>query len=552
MNKSSSNIEVKDVLKKYFKVFLIASGFLALGVVLFYIIFASKGFYHSDCTDTILWAQAMLDGKGITNPDFNYAALLPFGGQLLMLPFVAIFGYGMTAQIMGMVLFALLFTAALVYFLRAVNMNVKWVSVTVAAVLLFTCSSEKLREIFWCHIIYYSLGVLFLLVGMGLVLNMFKQKELSVKYHILLFIWTALCSINGTPSLTLYTVPVIGAIIAERFFDTETPFWSRDNKKFGLAILNMAAGVLIGFVLAKIINGSVEAAYQEAYSLFDSSENWISNLMSFFPSLLSLCGVKIYEIELFSVDGIKILIRIIGVLIVVITPYVMMCRYKKFKEREYRIMILVHGVLSALLLIGWVFGRLNAAEWRLTPIIVTSVILCVMYIKKLYKKGPEFRYSMLLIIPIAVMMGMFVSEVHVASLQKQSYENERLQGVGDYLKKEGLEYGYATFWNSNIITLLTDSDVQVAPIEQIEGNLLIRKYQSNNNWYEEDGYDRYFILLTSDELEGYEAAKHYLTPNEILTFEKFHILVYDFNVITELQEMYEEEYQYITNAGTDG
>ena len=28
--------------------------------------------------------------------------------------------------------------------------------------------------------------------------------------------------------------------------------------------------------------------------------------------------------------------------------------------------------------------------------------------------------------------------------------------------------------------------------------------------------------------------------------------IYDFNVITELQEMYEEEYQYITNAGTDG
>ena len=37
--KEESDIEVKDVLKKYFKVFLIASGFLALGVVLFYIIF---------------------------------------------------------------------------------------------------------------------------------------------------------------------------------------------------------------------------------------------------------------------------------------------------------------------------------------------------------------------------------------------------------------------------------------------------------------------------------------------------------------------------------
>ena len=161
MNKSKVMPMVKEVFNKYFNIFLMSSGFLALGVVIFYIIFVSRGYYHMDCTDTILWAQAMLDGKTIVNPEFNYAGIIPFGGQLIMLPFVAIFGYSMKAQIMGMVVFAILFTAALVYFLRAINMSWRWVSVSTAAVLLVTCASEKLREIYWCHILYYSLGAIF-------------------------------------------------------------------------------------------------------------------------------------------------------------------------------------------------------------------------------------------------------------------------------------------------------------------------------------------------------------------------------------------------------
>lgn len=77
--------------------------------------FISKGYYHADCTDTITWAEAVLDGKALMNSDFYYACLLPFGGQLLMVPFVAIFGVSMTAQLCGMVLFAICFGLALAF-----------------------------------------------------------------------------------------------------------------------------------------------------------------------------------------------------------------------------------------------------------------------------------------------------------------------------------------------------------------------------------------------------------------------------------------------------
>ncbi len=551
MNKSNLSVDIKTILQKYLKFFVAASGCIALVIVLFYIIFVSKGFYHSDCTDTILWAQAMLDGGTIINPEFNYAAILPFGGQIIMLPFVAIFGYGMKAQIMGMVLFALLFTVALVYFLKSINMSWRWVSVAVAAVLLFTCSSEKLREIFWCHIIYYSLGVLFLLVGLGLVLNMLKQDKISLKYHVFLFLWTTLCSINGSQSLTLYTAPVIVAIIAERFFDTDTPFWSRKNAKHGIVILNMVVAVIVGLAIAKIITGSVTAEYQTKYSGFDEPEKWVSNLMNFIPAMLSLCGIEISDEPIFSVEGLKILVRIVGMLIVIITPYVMMCKYKKFKEREYRLMIIVHAVLSGLLLVGWVFGKLNDANWRLTPIVVTSVILCVMMICKLYKQGQNFRFAMLIIIPMTVLMGMYVSEIHLANCRKQSFQNERLESIAEYLKKEGLEYGYASFWNSNIITLMTDTEVFVAPIVQGEGNLVASDYQSDENWYDTDEYEEYFVLLTKSEFDAYEMCEHYIMPDRILNYEKHYILVYDYNVIAKLHEIYEEENEkkYSTEIG---
>ena len=74
---------------------------LALGIiaVLYYIIIGQKSEFDSDFTDTILWAEAMITGNGLFDKTMAYAYTLPFGGSLLMAPFVAVFGVGYKAQI---------------------------------------------------------------------------------------------------------------------------------------------------------------------------------------------------------------------------------------------------------------------------------------------------------------------------------------------------------------------------------------------------------------------------------------------------------------------
>jgi hypothetical protein len=204
-------------------------------------------------------------------------------------------------------------------------------------------------------------------------------------------------------------------------------------------------------------------------------------------------------------------------------------------------MIIANAIVGVLQLMGWTFGRLNDCNWRLTPIVITSVVLCVMQIRKLYKKGKSFRFSMVLIVPMTVVMMLFASEIHLDFCKKNDSINEKIESVGDFLKSEGLDYGYATFWFSNIITLLTDSEIMIAPIEQYRGDLLILEYQSNDNWYTDNGRDEYFILLTNQEYIEYKEAEHYLVPNEILNHDKFYILVYDYNVIDKLCDIYESE-----------
>ena len=52
--------------------------FFVFGTI-YYTVFLSQQFTNSDIFDTLMWANASYETKRIIAPDYNYAALLPFG-----------------------------------------------------------------------------------------------------------------------------------------------------------------------------------------------------------------------------------------------------------------------------------------------------------------------------------------------------------------------------------------------------------------------------------------------------------------------------------------
>ena len=513
---------------------VVFSGCFSMVLVFYYILCLSGGQYHSDCTDTILWTQAMLDGKSMVNPDFYYAALLPFGGNLLMWPFVALYGVTMKAQLGGMILFAVLFTVSLWLLVRSMKLSLTWGCTTMLFMFMTLLASSKLREIFWEHIIYYSLGAMTMMLGTALVFYCLRSLERRDAWRkkgmwlFLMFGFTVIASANGIQAVSIFGFPVLAALFTERFLDMEHKLFSRENGiQFCLTAI-MAAAVILGIFLGNEVNGNVKAGYAEAYSSFSKSSDWMDNARKFFPQLFELMGVKVRtDMLLFSFDGVMNLCRILFSMILITVPVILLLLYRKIQEKPFRVMILIHHFTAAMLLVGWIFGKLNSACWRLSPILVTAVILCVLFIRWCFSQVTIQRIAILMILPF-VLISLIVTR-EVLTMDRQTEENRRLTGLIDCLESNGLSYGYGTFWQANVVTLLSDSKVKVRCVRIDEKGCSIRYYQTNRHWYgEAQGYDRYFLVCTEEEFTDF--GGRIPVYETMYRCEGFIILVYPQNI----------------------
>ena len=518
---------------------LLACLIILLGVSLigYFILFPAWGYFHSDCTDTILWAQAGYDAGGLFNADFTYACLLPFGGQLLMQPFIGLFGVSTTTHAIGMLLFLALFVTAAVCFCRSMKWSMSWTAIMVTALLLLLSSSEKLREIFWGHIIYYSLGILFLLVGLALAFStlnameapggLFTRQALIPAAFSLL--WMFLCSTNGLQALTIFAFPLLVGILGERFFDTKSSWCSRQNRftagYAGALLLAACAGCLVGGLL----KSGLTQGYFDAYSTFSGPDKWMDNLRGFLPHWLTLLGVDVAGGEpLADFDGIRNLVRIGFAILLLLVPVAMTLCYRRYTQRYMKILLITHWTLTALIMMAYVFGSLSAANWRLSPIVASSILLLVAFSRWLVMESGAPRIGFLTLAP--AFLACLIVLTTILSMPHDYKKDEGLQGVSSFLEANGMTYGYATFWNAQAITVLSDSKVKVRNIDIDEtGDIAPHPYQSQSTWFKPQPEPQtYFLLLTDWEYSQLASGDGALDNRvETLTYPGYQIVVLD-------------------------
>lgn len=159
-------LDIKKILYSYILPVLLVV--LSFGTILYYIIGPMKGYMTSDCTDSLRWGYETYKSGKLINNEFYYAAVQPFGGNLFFLPFVAIFGYTLNAQIWGLSFFLVILYLSLYYFFRSLKVSRNMSLVFNTIFIFIMAASPKLREIVFEHIFYYNLGILFFLLGFGI------------------------------------------------------------------------------------------------------------------------------------------------------------------------------------------------------------------------------------------------------------------------------------------------------------------------------------------------------------------------------------------------
>lgn len=511
-------------------------------LVLYFIWGPARNEFHSDSTDTLYWAEAAMQGNGIINPDFSYAAIMPFGGNLFMQIWIPFFGISMLTHTLGMTTFFVLFTAALFWLLHEMKWSFRWKGIAIGGMLMAISLSEKLREIFWGHVIYYSLGMLFLLIGLSLVLHIYNlqikpnTKGLKVKkvfFLLLLLAMFIFCCTNSTTAIALFALPIMGALVCERVLDHTTPLKSKKTLMSIIMLILCGAGVVLGMKLGEHLANGVQAGYATAYSHFSETNTWWEHIENLPLAFLNLNGLDVSaEYFLMSKEGIDIIMLLAHVAVIVILPFAALFNYKKIKETGLRMLIWSHFVSTAFILIGYICGGLNTANWRLSPLIVTSFLVSISFMRWIYKNTEFKRLGILLLVPAAYVCTSCA--IDIAKMPHDSYLENTHYKLAQYLEENDLEYGYATFWNAQVITVQSDSKCKVRNVDINENGVFRNPYQSNTKWFEDqEGQDDYFLLMDFGQHQTLIDSGNELNtkPHKELEYLGYYIWVFEENII---------------------
>lgn len=106
-------------------------------------------------------------------------------------------------------------------------------------------------------------------------------------------------------------------------------------------------------------------------------------------------------------------------------------------------------------------------------------------------------------------------------------KNADKRAVAEFFVENEYDFGFATYWNANIMTELTNGRVEVANISDPE-KLLPFRWSSPMKYYE-DNYHQgpVFLLLTSEEAEEYRDARALKTGKQVYAGKGYVVFAYE-------------------------
>ena len=507
--------------------------FIGILAVLYYILLGEKVEFDSDFTDTILWAEAMLTGNGLFDKTMAYAYTLPFGGSLLMVPFVAIFGVGYKAHAIGFILFLGIFIFALYKLFRAMDFSLDISLLCSGAVLLLSLPTKNTRMIMWGHVIHYSLGLLFVIIALSVYkkINIDTDKVLKDRQNIKSIVILAVLSMffcsNGLTTILFFAIPFYGAVIIERFIDTNDELFCKKNiNTLVITVVSALAG-MVGFIGSKMLQRGVNTVYDSIFKDIQSWQSWVWDFEDRIRCMLVVsAGGLQNEVPMESFTGIRIMYMALFGFVIMIVPFVAFVTYKKIESNIMKLLMISYVILLFSTLFIYDFSMARGTAHRMVGIYMTAVIVSVTYAGWLIKNKELNRFGILL---AALFAGASLFSLYgVASLRGEN----RYEKLSKVLEENDLKYGYAEYWSAQVTTVLSDSKVQICPIDiDEEGVVSKRLYNVRQQQFEsKEGVNRYFAFLSAWE---YETLKDSLVGDaieEIQFDEDGYILIFDHNI----------------------
>lgn len=500
--------------KKLIKYFSIALAVFVVGIGFLDIVLDND--YNSDYVENVLWAEALLKSGRLLNPDFYYDYTVPFGGNILMAPFVALFGLGLTANKCGMTVFFIIYLLAIYSFASSIcEDNRKFLIIAISTMFIYTKAGQN----FLHHIIYYGPAFVCLIGGIGSVINILKNKNIKLNLTTLC-IWSFWGSANGFGQFALCNASLLFSIIVI-FYISIKENKKVNNKYIGIAVVILLSSA-IGFLINKIVNrGIITTGYMDENYMLTSMYGMYENMLIKLPEdWFNNFYIFSEGVQLFSFSAIEVLFRISFMILLTSIIILNMINFNKF-EINQKLVVVNAVIITILCICEYVMtARYKATNLLFNSIYMLTVLLGVDIVYLF--KNKHFKYLLITFLSLAILIFSYTS------ITQDINTPANVKAI-DVLNEKGIHHGYAKHWSSNINTALSKGKIRVASLENDTDDF---KTHKSNTWsfhFNKPEEDEFFLLLTNNEYEDCKdsCAQKLSLAKEQIELEDSIIFIYD-------------------------
>ena len=146
-----------------------------------------------------------------------------------------------------------------------------------------------------------------------------------------------------------------------------------------------------------------------------------------------------------------------------------------------------HWILAAEILFFWTFGNISDANWRLSPLVLSSTAVTVCCVKSLLADRMVFLRRMAVAMVVFLLAIGFLTNLQTSMLP---CNRDIWYGRGSLipvLESIGIRDGYCTdFWFSNVTTVLSGERFRIREVVRKDGSWQGRRFNTDDRWFEPD------------------------------------------------------------------
>ncbi|MEG0614221.1 MAG: hypothetical protein RR540_00580 [Oscillospiraceae bacterium] len=522
--------------KNNFNKIKIAEICLFLAVFLCYGVYAVGLFFRvgidSDYSNLVLEAADILNGN-VFLADWNLTGITFFTTDLLYF-IVGVFFAGISVNayyiaVVGMFL-ALILSALLLIKTTGKKANV--------TDLLIFFAIAGFPPIYGCNILRaHTAAIIWIFLAIFFLTKAYYSHEIDKKceriYLLLFTFFMILACCGDSESLIIGILPLIIICVYNLLGNNIV------HKKFNIRLLILT---IVSAIIGKTIEiifvsiGNTEKNSFLGSKIFGDFKTIGEKFEIYVKSITGMSKADFFGKNIISIDTLWHFLRIC---LILFTFYIIFKNINLFFRRKRSDLISVilslgFVIMSAILIFTDIAANTMSARY-IAYFPVLSALLIIRYFKfnDIFEKRACNKKIAIKTVGVAFFSLILLSAIQPISLKPVETSQERL---GAFLEKNGLQNGYAKFWNASHITVSTENKVKVrAVIFDKQANLGQFQWFCKNEWYYPD-YANFVIIENKDAndqefmINEINVEKSLGKPKKRLKFEEYTIFVYSYDI----------------------